>query len=144
MVHTSRGQSMVEFALILPLLVLVLVGIFDIGRAFFAYIAITNAAREGARVFTFKPDATTFADINDAIEYEIGSNSVVDINMITTRSFQCIDPATNAMRNITTTWKACKSEAPILVTLTYQHDLILSFFFPTGLTLVRSAEMMVP
>jgi len=135
---------LVEFALILPLLVLVLVGIFDIGRAFFAYIAITNAAREGVRVFTFKPDTTSFDDINYAINYEIGSNSVVDLNMITNRSIQCIDPATNVLRDITTTWKACKSEAPIRLTLTYQHNLILSFFFPAGMTLVRSAEMMVP
>src|SRR4030042_5191220 len=45
----QRGQSMVEFALMLPLMALVLVGVFDLGRAFFASITITNAAREGAR-----------------------------------------------------------------------------------------------
>ena len=67
MVHHSRGQSLVEFALVLPLFVLLLVGVFDLGRAFFAYIAISNAAREGTRVYTFWPDKTTVADINTAI-----------------------------------------------------------------------------
>jgi Flp pilus assembly protein TadG len=44
------GQSLVEFALIFPLLILLLVGIFDAGRLVFAYNDITNAAREAARV----------------------------------------------------------------------------------------------
>jgi len=41
---------MVEFALILPLLVLLLVGVFDVGRLVFAYHTVNNAAREGGRV----------------------------------------------------------------------------------------------
>jgi len=39
-------------ALILPVFILVLVGILDFGRAFYAYNAISNAAREGARYGT--------------------------------------------------------------------------------------------
>ena len=38
-----------EFALLLPILVLVVFGVLELGRAFFALVAITNAAREGAR-----------------------------------------------------------------------------------------------
>ena len=45
-----RGQSMVEFALVLPIFVLILVGIFDFGRAIYAFNTISNAAREGARL----------------------------------------------------------------------------------------------
>ena len=41
---------MVEFALILPLLLLVLGGIIDFGRAYQQQIMLTNAAREGARM----------------------------------------------------------------------------------------------
>jgi Flp pilus assembly protein TadG len=44
-----RGQALVEFALILPVFVLVLVGLFDAGRAVFAATTVNNAAREGAR-----------------------------------------------------------------------------------------------
>lgn len=46
----SRGQSLVEFALILPVFVLILVGIFDVGRAIYAYNTVNNAARQGARL----------------------------------------------------------------------------------------------
>ena len=44
----SRGQSLVEFALITPLLILILAVAADFGRAFTAYITIGSAAREGA------------------------------------------------------------------------------------------------
>ena len=46
----GRGQSLVEFALIAPVLILLLLGLFDFGRAIYALNAISNAAREGARV----------------------------------------------------------------------------------------------
>ncbi len=46
----ARGQSLVEFALIVPIFVLVLVGLFDVGRAVFAFNTINQAAREAARL----------------------------------------------------------------------------------------------
>lgn len=45
-----RGQSLVEFAVILPVFVLVLVGIFDLGRAVYATSTLNNAAREAGRL----------------------------------------------------------------------------------------------
>ncbi len=41
---------MVEFAIILPLLMLILIGIMDMGRLLLAQAMVTNAAREGARM----------------------------------------------------------------------------------------------
>jgi Flp pilus assembly protein TadG len=48
--RTVPGQGLVEFALVLPLLILLIVGIFDFGRAVYSYNAISNAARIGNRV----------------------------------------------------------------------------------------------
>ena len=45
----QKGQTLVEFALILPIIIIILFGITEFGRAFYSYIVITNAAREGAR-----------------------------------------------------------------------------------------------
>ncbi len=45
----TLGQSLTEFALILPVILLVLFGVFDFGRAVYAYNAVSNAAREGGR-----------------------------------------------------------------------------------------------
>ncbi len=44
----DRGQSMVEFALVLPILALLLVMTIDVGRVYFGWVAVTNAARVGA------------------------------------------------------------------------------------------------
>jgi hypothetical protein len=51
----DQGQSLVEFALILPVLVLLVFGTIDIGLGFKTYIALTNASREGVRWITLKP-----------------------------------------------------------------------------------------
>ena len=45
----SRGQAMVEFALIVPIFILVLVSLFDLGHVVWANNALATAAREGAR-----------------------------------------------------------------------------------------------
>jgi Flp pilus assembly protein TadG len=46
----GQGQSLVEFAFVLPIIVLLIAGFIEIGRAVFAYNTIANAARQGARV----------------------------------------------------------------------------------------------
>lgn len=46
----ESGAELIEFALVLPLLLLVVLGIIDFGFLFQRYQVITNAAREGARV----------------------------------------------------------------------------------------------
>jgi Flp pilus assembly protein TadG len=55
-----RGQSLVEFALVIPIILLLVVGFFEIGRAVFAYNTIANAARQAVRVAAVNqvPDLT--------------------------------------------------------------------------------------
>jgi len=48
-VSRPSGQALVEFALVLPIVLLLLMGLFDLGRAVFLANSLTNAAREGAR-----------------------------------------------------------------------------------------------
>ena len=50
------GQSLVEFALVLPLFLVLVMGIVDLGLSVFAYNSITNAAREGARLAIVNQD----------------------------------------------------------------------------------------
>ena len=66
----GRGQALVEFALVIPIFLLLLVAIFDLGRAVFAYNTLTNAAREGARmaiVNQYKPSVLAHAKSETAI-----------------------------------------------------------------------------
>jgi|CZKT01.1.fsa_nt_gi Flp pilus assembly protein TadG len=56
----ERGAAAVEFALLLPVLLLLLFGIIDFGRALNAQITLTQAAREGARLAALgEPDVVS-------------------------------------------------------------------------------------
>ncbi len=48
--NRSRGQAMVEFALVFPLFILLLAGMIDFGMGLYSYMTIINAARDGARL----------------------------------------------------------------------------------------------
>jgi len=75
----QRGQTLVEFAIIIPVLLLLAVFIFDFGRAVYYYSAIQNAAREGVRYGSVNPVVTTTSVYEDvpgmktaAVKYAIG------------------------------------------------------------------------
>jgi Flp pilus assembly protein TadG len=67
---TEFGQSLVEFSLILPVFVVLLFAIVDFGRAFYTWLVVTNAAREGARVGATQQPLTA---IQSRITSSIGS-----------------------------------------------------------------------
>jgi Flp pilus assembly protein TadG len=53
--HRTRGQSMVEFVLVLPVLFLLLGAAIDLGRLFYSDVAVQNAAKEGALAGSRQP-----------------------------------------------------------------------------------------
>lgn len=59
LVGGMRGQGLVEFALAIPVLLLLTAGIIDFGRGVAAYAQLSNCAREGARagIWSVTPDA---------------------------------------------------------------------------------------
>lgn len=62
--HTNRrerGAALVEFAIVLPLFLLLIGGMVDFGRAFYTEVMLTNAAREGARAAMYGNSPTTRA-----------------------------------------------------------------------------------
>lgn len=63
---SERGAELIEFAIVVPLLILMLAAIFDFGMMFRTYEAVTNAAREGARVGVLPGYAA--ADIQSRID----------------------------------------------------------------------------
>lgn len=65
--RNEKGQGLVEFALILPLLLLLVLGIIQFGIIFSSQIAITNAAREGARVAAVGLNDEVVERINNSI-----------------------------------------------------------------------------
>ncbi|WP_347108277.1 TadE family protein [Paenarthrobacter sp. S56] len=56
--ESERGAVAVEFALLAPVLVLLVLGIMEFGRAYNAQVSLSNAAREGVRVMAISNDAS--------------------------------------------------------------------------------------
>ena len=54
----SRGQSLVEMALVLPIIIMLMLGLLDFGRAFYTLVALRDAADEGASYASIKPSDT--------------------------------------------------------------------------------------
>ncbi len=54
----ERGQSMVEFVLVLPIFLLLVFAIVDFGMGFHAWLTVTNSAREGARLGAVRASST--------------------------------------------------------------------------------------
>jgi Flp pilus assembly protein TadG len=67
----SRGQALVEFALVLPVFILLLAGMIDFGFAFYSYMTVINGARVGARAAIINP-----ADTNGTIEAAVNAEAV--------------------------------------------------------------------
>ncbi len=55
----SRGQGLAEFALVLPIFLILFFVVVDFGTAIFTYNSLTNAAREGARLAIVNQDTTS-------------------------------------------------------------------------------------
>jgi Flp pilus assembly protein TadG len=66
--HDERGQAVTEFAVILPILLLVLFAIFQFGVIFNNYIEIAAAAREGARKGAVSRTAGNCAQVTSMVQ----------------------------------------------------------------------------
>ena len=98
----ERGQDLVEFAITLPMLLLLLMAIIDLGRAIYYFSAVHNAAREGARYGIVNP--LDFSGMRDTVEhYAIGVDpnnlvivasqpDLITIRVEVTYTFQAVSP----------------------------------------------------
>lgn len=62
----QRGAAAVEFALVLPILLLILLGIIDFGLYFYNDLQLTHAARDAARYLSVDNPSDAVAAVNDA------------------------------------------------------------------------------
>jgi len=125
----DRGVSVVEFALIAPVLILILVGILDLGRAINAYVTVSNAAREGTHYLSVHPTAAPSA-IANMVHQRVVPLDPARVTVATSyydgSTFQAwpASPTTNPSPTYT----------PVRVTVTYPWSsaTFIGMFFPGG------------
>ena len=75
----EKGQSMVEFALVMPLFLIVMFIIVDFGVGFSRWLVVTNAAREGARMGTVGATAPEIEDRVSSTSAGLLDSSDIDV-----------------------------------------------------------------
>ena len=112
----DRGAAAVEFALVLPVLVLMLLGLIEFSILFNTQISLTNAAREGARSMAIHHDQAVAKTAAIA-----AAPSIINPAVTTGNVNVGISPA-----------PPCASGKTVRVTITYPAPLLTGFF---GVTL---------
>jgi len=117
----DRGSVAVEFALVLPILATLLIGVIEFGNAYGAQLTITNAAREAARTMAVQ-NSTTAA-----------KGAAVTASSALTR------PALTAGQ-VAVSPAACAAGGTTTVTISYPF-VFLTGFFGHGFTMTGKAAM---
>ena len=85
-----RGQALVEFALVIPIVLLLICGLFDLGRIVFVNNTLSDGARHGARHASVDPRADDYCQvIDDAVRTAILGQPLATYDVV----YQQIDPA---------------------------------------------------
>lgn len=116
LLNKNRGASAVEFAIILPLLVLLLFGIIELSFLLYDQAMITNASREGARAgIVFRSPAVSDTEITSIVNKYLGTHL---INLGGKKS-PSSDPVTGATVLVTRTGGSPGGEVKVRVGYTY-------------------------
>jgi Flp pilus assembly protein TadG len=129
-----RGQSLVEFALVLPIFLLLMSGMLDLGLALYTNMTVANATREGARVGVVNPSTTV-------VETRVR-------DMASGLDQTRLAVSTTCREDSGSSWIACtaplwQSGDTVVVTSTYTYRMIWPLAMGTTLNLSSTTEMRI-
>jgi len=151
--QSDQGSSLVEFALIVPMMMVLITGMFSIGMALSYYMILTNAASVGARAFAISPEVTittgkTTKAITDPCAYAIQmatqATPTINPNSIT---YTITYTPTSTGKSVTYTTGTCNTLSTnvgdfVQLQASYPYSLILYGYKPGTLNIqARSAEV---
>lgn len=138
----ERGQALAEFALVLPLILLFIAGVVEMGRAWNIKQVVTDAAREGAR-YTVVQDADIpdLAAVQAKIEERLALGGVIESTIV----FSSDDPACAVVANCFHQNAGIGKEMTVSVSTPFQMNLIGTLLGwaggPTTVTINTNATM---
>lgn len=118
------GQAIVEFALVLPIFLLILCAILDFGVLLYSRMTVINAAREGARAVTLmagEPPGAIADRAGDRASAAAGGLTVATV----------------------TTCGACKSGQFVTVTVSYNHQAFFPLLFGNSIPMSSTVQMVL-
>jgi len=131
----DRGQSLVEFAVVLPVFLLILAGILDFGLGLFSQMTIINASREGARLGVVEPG--NVSGIDARVKAMSTNLDLSKMNIAIT----CERPSGSAFVACTTpSWQAGDA---VVVKVDYAYKMIWPLAMGTTLNLTSTVQMRI-
>lgn len=121
----TRGQSLVEFALVVPIFLLLLCGILDFGVVLYSRMTVINAAREGARVATLMAGESV-GDITSKAR-DTANNAAGGLDVSTSVSCE----------------NSCKAGAFVTVTVSHDHRVFFPLLFGTSIPMSSTVKMVM-
>jgi len=140
------GQSLIEFALIIPLVLFLLFGFFDLGRAVFYYSSLSNAVREGTRyaIVDTKSESGPFENnIKFMNDYSFG---VPDVNVHPDTACPAAGPCTFSSPDGDLVVTITRLDITVSITATYTFTPVtpgINLIAPSGITLEVQSTMRI-
>jgi hypothetical protein len=132
--HASDGQALVEFSLAIIVFLVMVVGIFDLGRGIYAYNGVAEAAREIARVTSVHIGSPPWTSSETADRIATQRALVPDMGDV---EFDCLDLYGGAQAN-------CGSGDYVKVTVTANYQPISLIGLGGTFTLSSSSSVVIP
>jgi Flp pilus assembly protein TadG len=146
-----RAQSMVEFALIVPLLLILMFGVIELGIMFSIYVGMTNSAREGARAGAVYQ--TALAPAYDSLKTMVQLAKPIDderltyLSQVITDTIHPLIEPTTAL-TVTVSYAATPTTPqrvgdPVTVELDHDHPLFFGLFGTQKITIKAMSTMRI-
>ncbi len=138
----TRGQSLVEFVLVFPILIILVFGVIDFAMAVRSYVALTNATREGARY------GSVGNPLGASVTSCVGQSNTTVVGRVCT----AVEGLDKSQMTVTPSCDpACDPGSSLHVEASYQYDFftplgdMIDFFsggaFPESLDMASSVDM---
>jgi Flp pilus assembly protein TadG len=135
----TRGQALVEFALVIPIFLLILSGILDFGNMLYSRMSVINATREGARAAVTAADATTIPSVASGAARNSASGISGASLVISTN---CIAIKTSG----SCSWASKSASQPgdaVSVTVTYSYHSFFPLLFGATIPMSSTVQMVI-
>lgn len=131
-----EGQSLVEFAVVLPVFLLILAGIIDFGLGLYSQMTVINAAREGARLGVVQPGNLT------AIEARVEAMATgLDPSNLSVPAPTCLrDSGSGFVPCVAPKWQPGDA---VVVEVDYDYHMLWPLAFGNSIHLTSSVQMRI-
>ncbi len=133
---SESGQAVVEFSLSILVFIVMLMGVFDLGRGIYMYNGVSEAAREIARATSVDSAIALGAGTKAVSTVAVQRGLIPDMN---TPTFQCVDIAGNSSAS-----SPCQSGEYVRVTVTATYRPVSLLGLPGPITVSSTSSAQIP